>query len=226
MKRAVERAGLDFEKPERPDKMRTRELLTNRYKKQYPNDVFKVIGWLHRYYLPKPNMFEFPDGELDADHTVKQVLVYFLNEYVDNQNIEDGPIGYHAKMGWYPSPLVKNKHVVVEGIEQLEIDHIGDKNIFYIPYNKENLNKILSQMYNQPTDLGVAIARERGPDLRDRVYSVHNMQEFAEVDDIEGLIAASSENFLKKEYGGYHDYLDSREESKKKTTRENRRIRE
>lgn len=225
IKRAVEKLGLDFNRTERDPEshkemmMRNKELLTIRYKRQYPNDVFKVIGWLHRYYLPKPGMFEFEDGELDMNHEVKQALVYYLNEYVDNPNLENGPVGYHARIGMFQVPITRNKRIRnEEGLEEVVLDQVGTKNIFYIPYSPENVDKILGEMYNtpDPKNLGVSYARERGPDTRDTVYTVYNIQEFREVQDLEGLMDASKGNWLINEYGGYNDFIKEKDKSKTK----------
>lgn len=229
IKRAVERLGFSFEleqdDPEshREQIRRNNEILTMRYKQQYPNDVFKVIGWIHRYYLPKPGMFEFEDGELDMNHEVKQALVYFLHEYVDSPNLEDGPVGYTAKMGMFQVPIARNRRVRnEEGLEELRLEQVGTKNIFYIPYTPENVDKILGEMYNtpDPRNFGVSYARERGPDTRDTVYTVFNMQEFREVQDIEGLMDASKGNWLNNEYGGYNDFIKEKDKAKTKPVRQ------
>lgn len=228
IKRAVERLGFSFEldrdDPESHKEQirRNNEILTMRYKQQYPNDVFKVIGWIHRYYLPKPGMFEFEDGTLDMNHEVKQALVYYLHEYVDNPNLEDGPIGYQTKMGLFQVPIARNRRVRdSEGLETIELEQVGTKNIFYIPYTPENVDKILSEMYNtpDPRNFGVGYARERGPDTRDQVYTVFNIQEFKEIQDIEGLMDASKGNWLQNEYGGYNEFVKEKDKARTKPIR-------
>lgn len=222
MKRAYDKAGLTFRTYREPsDDIETvkaihamqRELLTIKYAKKFPDGVFKNISWFYRFLLPKPSMFESDNGELDSQHKVRQVLVYALNEYVDSPDLENGPIGYQCKMGWYPSPLTRNKRDPKK--DEFIPHQVGVKNVFYIEYTPETIDKILNEMSNQPSGYGVAVARVTGPEIREHPYTVFNLREFKEIQDIEGLINASRLGYLQNEYGGYNEFVDAKEDAKK-----------
>lgn len=222
MKKSYDRAGLTFRTYREPgDDIETvkaihamqRELLTIKYEKKFPDGVYKNISWFYRFLLPRPDMFEFDNGNLDSQHKVKQVLVYALNEYVDSPDLENGPVGYQCKMGWYPSPITRNKRASKS--DEFIPHQVGIKNIFYIEYTPETIDKILSEMDNQPSGYGVAVARVQGPDIREHPYTVHNLREFKEIQDIEGLINASKLGFLQNEYGGYNEYIEAKAEATK-----------
>ena len=192
------------------------ELRTIRYKKRFPDDVTKTIGWMYRVALPKKNMFEL-DGEtgaLDSEYQVKEALVYSITESVDNPNLEDGAVAYSSPIGWYQAPIVRyTKHDEMgNGIDPVFSKW---KNIFYIEFKPETVDKILSEMYNEPKSVGVAVANEFGPDSWNDSRTVHNMDEFKFAKDIYTLMEASRHGFLVKDAGGYEDFIQAKETSKK-----------
>jgi hypothetical protein len=212
IKKAYDNAGLEYIPNQQTDKS---ELITIRYKNKYPEDVTTRIAGIYRILLPKPNMFELPNGKLDSQHKVKQVIVYGINEYVDNVNIENGPIGYHATLGCYQAPIIKYKKHDEMG-NGIDPQIIRRKNIFYIPYSVEKIDEILSAMDNQPSTMAVAVAEEFAPyRFKEPNRAVFNMEEFKEVDDIDALIDASDKKYLKRDYGGFNEYMEAREEAKK-----------
>lgn len=211
-KRALENAGFSYTAIEHMDR---RELTTIRYKLKFPDNVTKNIGSIYRLLLPRPNMFELDSetGKLDAQHKVKQVLVYSINEYVDNETITEGPISYNCHMGVYPKPIVKYKGHDDLG-NPIEPKIRGYKNIFYIEYKPETIDKILNEMDNQPHAMCVGIAQDTGDFQVTPPYRVHNLEEFRDVQDIESLIEANP--YLKNEKGGYEEFLQVKEQKKGK----------
>lgn len=188
------------------------------FAKKYPDSVVKNIGWLYRIALPKPNMFELDEdtGELDKEHKVKQALIYHLNCYVTDPNSEGikKVVGFNRTEGVYPDMIPEWKYDR-EG-HKIDFTPVGNRNIFYIEYTPENVDKILSEMSNQPNIMGVCIASELGPSPWSKgPYTVHNFDEFRNIEDIEGLMQASigvegRGVFLRQEYGGYEDYKEWR----------------
>jgi hypothetical protein len=213
IKKAYDKVGLEYVPNQQIDKS---ELITIRYKNKYPEDVTTHIAGIYRILLPKPNMFELPNGELDKHHKVKQALIYGINEYVDNSNIENGPIGYHATLGCYQAPIIRyRKHDEMgNGIDPQVHKR---KNVFYIEYTPEKIDEILAEMDNIPSTMAVAVAEEFAPyRFKEPNHSVPNAEEFRNVEDIEALIDASLKGRLKREFGGFEDYMKAEEEDKKK----------
>lgn len=205
--------GQVFWRPDR--KTDILELKTIRYKNKYPKNILRNISWMYRIAIPKKDMFELDKvtGELDHQNRVKEALVYALTETVDNPNIEEGPVGYSTKIGWYQAPVVRyQKHDDMGN----GIDPIVErwKNIFYIEFKPETVDQILSEMDNEPNSIGVSVANEYG-ERWSISNSVHSMEEFKNIDDIYGLIEASKHGYLRKDPGGYKEFIDARDEAKK-----------
>lgn len=226
LKRAIEgfeRRGLEYlikpnpEHPSlKPKPMDLQELLTIRYKQKFPDDITTNIAGIYRILLEKPNMFEFENGEMDTKHKVKQALVYGINEYVDNPQLEHA-VGYHTTIGSYNFPIIRyGKHDEMGNAIPDSAQVMRRKNIFYIEYTPEKIDEILEEMDNQPNTTAVAIAEEFGTTrFKEPSYTVHNIEEFKTVEDLEGLIDASKKGYLRRDFGGYKEYLDAKEEAKK-----------
>lgn len=191
------------------------ELRTIRYKARYPNDVKRFIKKIHRIAIPQPSMFELDGetGELDRQHKVREALVYTLSEIVDNPNIEEGPVGYNTNVGWYKVPTIRyqNHDEFGNGTDPIET---GSKNIFYLEFKPELVDKIISEADNDVIQLGVSVANLVG-DRWSEDLSVHNLEEFKNADDIYMLMEASKNGYLTKEEGGYREFMDARVEARK-----------
>lgn len=192
------------------------EIETLEFAKRYPESVVKNIGWLYRVKLPKPGMFELNEdtGELDREHKVKQALAYHLNCYVTDPNTEGGRAitGFARTEGVYRDIIPEYKYD--RSGKKTGYTAVGNRNIFYIEYTPENVDKILDEMSNLPNATGVCVGAEQGHSpWINNPYKVHNFDEFRNIDDIDGLIAANigtkeRGTFLRADYGGYEDYKE------------------
>lgn len=205
IKKAYDKVGLEYIPNQTVDKS---ELLTIRYKNKYPDDITTNIAGIYRILLPKGGMFELENGELDVQHKVKQALIYGINEYVDNANIENGPVGYHVTLGCYQAPLIKYKKHDQMG-NGIDPHIVRRKNIFYIEYTPERIDEILDQMDNAPSTRAGAVAEEYAPyRFKEPSIAIPNAEEFRNIQDLEGLIKAGADGELKREYGGYDHFIE------------------
>lgn len=198
----------------------TPETETLRFAQNFPEGVVKNIGWIYRVSLPRPGQFELDEvtGELDKEHKIKQALIYHLNQYVTDPKLDGVKklVGFNRTEGVYQDPIVDYKYD--KDGRRVDFDIIGNVNIFYIEYTPENVTKILDEMKNAPNTMGVCIAGESGPSPWSKgPYVVHNFDEFRNIKDIDGLMAASigvqgRGPFLKAEYGGYEEYQEWRKQ--------------
>lgn len=193
------------------------EIETLLFIKKYPEFVVNNIGWFYRVKLPKPNMFEINEdtGELDSKHKVKQALIYHINCYVTDPNVDGGGrtiVSFNRTEGVYRDIIPEYK--IDRNGRKTGFTAVGTKNIFYIEYTPENIDRILGEMSNMPNSIGVCVGADTGHSpWANNPYKVHNFEEFRNIDDIDGLIAANvgtkeRGTFLRAEYGGYDDYKE------------------
>lgn len=215
VKKALLRKNIQYE-PRTETTNDIPEIETLRFIKKYPENVVNNIGWFYRVKLPKPNMFEINEdtGELDSKHKVKQALIYHVNCYVTDPNVEGGRTiaSFNRTEGVYRD-IIPEYRIDKNG-RKTGFTSVGTKNIFYIEYTPENIDRILGEMSNTPNSIGVCIAAETGHSpWINNPYRVHNYEEFKNINDIDGLIAANigtkeRGTFLRAEYGGYEDYKE------------------
>jgi hypothetical protein len=177
----------------------------------YPQHTHTTICRIYRVKI-RPSMFEDESGNVvPADKTPEQLIVYSLSEYVDNPGYVEkgGASGVNKISSDFYTEGVYAKHVGKFDYDErgniINSHHMGIRNMFYIAYSPVKTRELLSTYEHDPTlSFACCISKESGPDLYvGSPRSIKNLDEFCNVEDIDGLIAASYGTFIGKEKGGY-----------------------
>jgi hypothetical protein len=175
-------------------------------------------------------MFELEDGTIaPADKTPEQVIVYSLSEYVDDPKYIDsgGETGVKTISGEFYTEGRYTKHIGRFDYDErgniINSTHMGTRNMYYIPYDPQTIRDLLAKYpHDRTLSFACAVAKESGSDpYYGNPRSVKNIDEFCDVEDIDGLISANIGNkkipgsdagtFLSEEYGGYQEWKLYRE---------------
>lgn len=218
-RRAFQRAYLSYSPDDyvtrRKDNLERSNVLLQEH---YPDLTSFQLVSIKRVLLPRANMFEFEDGELDSKHKVKSALVFVVRVTVADEDshragikgsvmrIEDTPVGQiDFKLGVYDAPVPRLSFNRNHEIINSEVDHYVHR--FYIKDSAAQIQDIVRRfgkpLHSTPS---VAIANETGSTYQnERVYSVFNWDEFVH-ESIEDLIGANKRNLLSETAGGIKAY--------------------
>jgi hypothetical protein len=187
------------------------EIMTMFEAKRHPENLRKFISGIYRVALPKKGMFELDEkGTIDDEYSVKQAIVYRLNQYVENP---DRPMQTVAscttKIGTYQKPVARLDYDKMGNVTNST--RVGSKNMFYIPYSAKFLRDLIAEVGNAPNITCCTIGLETGSEFHTpKPEAIANLEEFIDVEDIYSLIDASKWGYISKDPGGYQRYLDDK----------------
>lgn len=191
------------------------QIETSLYAQKYPNNVRKRLTTVSRVKI-KPDQFELNDKlDIQTDGKITEVLVYGVAVYVDYPS---DPVGTNILAS------CKETHgIYARPWAQIQRDDLGNvinsevkfwKNMFYIPFSRENVEKVLSE-YGEYRDLALAHAHEAGNWYGDRVFHCKNLEEFISA-PFKDIISANTGGYLKTEaYGGVELFQKDRQEKRR-----------
>ncbi|HZD35633.1 MAG TPA: hypothetical protein VE130_10545 [Nitrososphaeraceae archaeon] len=192
-------------------------LETSVYAQRYPQNVRKRLLTLCRAKI-RPDQFEINENlDIQTDGKVTEALVYGVSILVDYPG---DPIGTNVL-----SHCSEVNGVYQRPWAQLTRDDLGNvtdsdikfwKWMFYIPFNEENVKKVLDEFKGEYRDLALGYAREAGDHwYGDRVFHCKNLEEFISA-PFEDVISANTEGYLRTEaHEGVELYQKNREEKRK-----------
>lgn len=192
-------------------------------KADYPENTHTTICRIYRVKI-RPGMFELPDGApATPEQTPTQCIVYSLSEYIDSPEYisKGGATGIEKISGDFYSEGLYTKHIGRFDYDErgniVNAHHMGTRNMFYIKYSPQTIRDLLTKYEHDPTlSFAVCIAKESGPDpFVGSPKTVKNVDEFCDIEDIDGLMAANEGvigygTFLGKEKGGYERWRNYR----------------
>lgn len=184
------------------------------YAQKYPTLIRDTLLTVCRTKLV-PGTFETDDKATISDKTTTEALVYAIRRQVMDPHNPDTVVLRHAmlKEGVYARPFAAVKKNDDDEIIGSEIAFW--KNMFYIPFTKENVHKVLAEHNNQYRNLVCAYAAERGDSWNTgTTYNVPNLEEFISV-PFETLVQANKMGVLTSEFGGHIRYLKDHEQKRK-----------
>jgi hypothetical protein len=88
--------------------------------------------------------------------------------------------------------------------------------MFWIPFTKQNVTKVLDEFYGEYRDLALGYAQESGNSwFGDRIFAVKSLKEFVSA-SFEDAVGANRGGFLRtEEAGGIDLYLKDKQDKRK-----------
>ena len=182
----------------------------------YPEHTHTTLCRIYRVKI-RPGMFEMEDGTVaPSDKTPKQCIVYSLSEYVDDHEYiaKGGASGVNKLSGDFYTEGRYTKHIGRFDYDErgniVNAHHMGTRNMYYLPYSPQAIRNLLNKYEHDKTlSFACCIATESGSNpYIGSPRTIKNVDEFCDIEDIDGLIAANEGvpgygTFLGKEKGGY-----------------------
>ncbi|MGH9982987.1 MAG: hypothetical protein ACRD8W_03425 [Nitrososphaeraceae archaeon] len=185
---------------------------------KYPTLVKDILLNVCRVKLAAPDTFELDDsGTLQQPNgKITEALVWVIRRNVMDPHNENTVVLRHCtiKEGTYSRPFARVEKNADGEVVKTEIAYW--KHIFWIPFTKENVLKVLSDHNNQYRNLVCCYALERGEHWNDgKTYNVTNLEEFYSVPH-ETLVQSNRAGVLSQDFGGHIRYLKDQEEKRKR----------
>lgn len=162
-----------------------------------------------------PGTFETnSEGSIDDRYKTQEALVYIIRRQVmDPHNPDTVALRYCTiKDGTYSRPFPKVERNEEGEVSKSEIAFW--KHMFWIPFTKENVRKVLEEHNHQYRNLVCAHAVERGDHWHTgTTFNVPNLEELVSV-PFDTLVQASKIGVLTSDWGGHVRYLKKVEEDR------------
>jgi hypothetical protein len=185
------------------------------YAQKYPTLIRDILLTVCRTKLVHgTGTFETDDNGTINDK-VTEALVYTIRREVMDPHNPDTVVLRHCtiKEGVYSRPFAAVNKNDDDEIVGSEIAFW--KTMFYIPFTKENVLKVLAEHNNQYRNLVCAYALERGDHFHNgTTFNIPNLEEFISV-PFETLVQANKLGVLTSEFGGHIRYLKDQEQKRK-----------
>ena len=172
-------------------------------KADHPEHLHTSLCRIYRVKI-RPGMFELDENGTIAppEKTPSQAIVFSLSEYVDLPSYVEagGQSGVNKISGDYYNEGIYSKHIGRFEYDErgniVNSEHMEIRNMFWIPYSPSKIRELLSTYEHDPTlSLAVCVASEGGSNwIVDTPKTIHNIDEFCDIEDIDGLIAANIGN--------------------------------